>query len=88
MASASAPTQARDNQVHRDEEARYAELVPNLDRKTPPTAAAFGMMMLATPKGDACTFVEQAHFKKMPASRGLSLAPPEIGLDRLVVAYR
>jgi hypothetical protein len=36
--------------------AAIAELVPNPDRVTPPTAAAFSMMMLATtPAGDAYT---------------------------------
>jgi 2-polyprenyl-3-methyl-5-hydroxy-6-metoxy-1,4-benzoquinol methylase len=39
--------------------AAIAEFVPNPDRITPPTAAAFSIMMLATtPKGDAYTFVE------------------------------
>ena len=39
--------------------AAIAEFVPNPDRVTPPTAAAFSMMMLATtPSGDAYTFAE------------------------------
>ncbi len=37
--------------------AAIAELVPNPERVTPPTAAAFGTMILATtPAGDAYTF--------------------------------
>jgi hypothetical protein len=39
--------------------AAIAELVPNPDRVSPPTAAAFSMTMLATtPAGDAYTFAE------------------------------
>jgi len=35
------------------------EFVPNVDRVTPPTAAAFSLMMLgSTPHGDAYTFIE------------------------------
>ena len=66
-----------------------AELVPNPDRITPPTAAAFSMMMLATtPRGDAYTFVELESISKNAGFTRVELAPPEIGLDRLVIAYR
>ena len=69
--------------------AAIAELVPNPDRISPPTAAAFSMMMLATtPKGDAYTFAELERISKDAGFTGVELAPPEIGLDRLVVAYR
>ena len=69
--------------------AAIAELVPNPDRITPPTAAAFSMMMLATtPKGDAYTFVELESISKNAGFTRVELAPPEIGLDRLVIAYR
>lgn len=69
--------------------AAIAELVPNADRITPPTAAAFSMMMLATtPKGDAYTFQELEQISKGAGFTRVELAPPEIGLDRLVIAYR
>ena len=45
--------------------AAIAELVPNPDRVTPPTATAFSMMMLATtPAGDAYTFSELGTISK------------------------
>jgi 2-polyprenyl-3-methyl-5-hydroxy-6-metoxy-1,4-benzoquinol methylase len=69
--------------------AAIAELVPNPDRVTPSTAAAFSMMMLATtPSGDAYTFAELENISKDAGFARVELAPPEIGLDRLVVAYR
>ena len=69
--------------------AAIAELVPNPDRVTPPTAAAFSMMMLATtPSGDAYTFAELESISKNAGFARVELAPPEIGLDRLVIAYR
>jgi hypothetical protein len=69
--------------------AAIAELVPNPDRVTPPTAAAFSMMMLATtPSGDAYTFAELESISKSAGFARVELAPPEIGLDRLVIAYR
>ena len=69
--------------------AAIAELVPNPDRITPPTAAAFSMMMLATtPRGDAYTFAELESISKNAGFTRVELAPPEIGLDRLVIAYR
>jgi 2-polyprenyl-3-methyl-5-hydroxy-6-metoxy-1,4-benzoquinol methylase len=69
--------------------AAIAELVPNPDRVTPPTAAAFSMMMLATtPTGDAYTFAELESISTNAGFVRVELAPPEIGLDRLVIAYR
>jgi len=69
--------------------AAIAELVPNPDRVTPPTAAAFSMMMLATtPAGDAYTFAELESISTNAGFARVELAPPEIGLDRLVIAYR
>jgi 2-polyprenyl-3-methyl-5-hydroxy-6-metoxy-1,4-benzoquinol methylase len=69
--------------------AAIAELVPNGDRVTPPTAAAFSVMMLATtPTGDAYTFAELESISKGAGFARAELAPPEIGLDRLVIAYR
>ena len=68
--------------------AAIAELIPNPDRITPPTAAAFSMMMLATtPKGDAYTFGELEDISKGAGFSRVELAPPEIGLDRLFIAY-
>ncbi|HYU21530.1 MAG TPA: methyltransferase, partial [Candidatus Dormibacteraeota bacterium] len=67
--------------------AAIAELVPNVDRVTPPTAAAFSMMMLATtPAGDAYTFAELESISENAGFARVELAPPEIGLDRLVIA--
>ena len=69
--------------------AAIAELVPNPDRVSPPTAAAFSMMMLATtPTGDAYTFAELESISKSAGFGRVELASPEIGLDRLVIAYR
>jgi 2-polyprenyl-3-methyl-5-hydroxy-6-metoxy-1,4-benzoquinol methylase len=69
--------------------AAIAELVPNPDRVTPPTAAAFSMMMLATtPAGDAYTFAELESISTTAGFARVELAPQEIGLDRLVIAYR
>jgi 2-polyprenyl-3-methyl-5-hydroxy-6-metoxy-1,4-benzoquinol methylase len=69
--------------------AAIAELVPNPDRVSPPTAAAFSMMMLATtPAGDAYTFAELEGISKSAGFTRVELAQPEIGLDRLVIAHR
>jgi 2-polyprenyl-3-methyl-5-hydroxy-6-metoxy-1,4-benzoquinol methylase len=69
--------------------AAIVEFVPNPDRVTPPIAAAFSMMMLATtPSGDAYTFAELEQVSKDAGFARVELAPQQIGLDRLVVAYR
>jgi hypothetical protein len=69
--------------------AAIAEFVPNPDRVSPPTAAAFSMMMLATtPTGDAYTFAELESIAKSAGFARVELAPPEIGINRLVIAYR
>ena len=69
--------------------AAIAELVPNPDRVTPPTAAAFSMMMLVTtPAGDAYTFAELESISKSAGFARVELAAPEVGLDRLVIAHR
>jgi 2-polyprenyl-3-methyl-5-hydroxy-6-metoxy-1,4-benzoquinol methylase len=68
--------------------AAIADFVPNPDRVTPPTAAAFSMMMLATtPTGDTYTFAELESITKSAGFAQVELAPPEIGLNRLVIAY-
>ncbi len=68
--------------------AAIAEFVPNPDRVSPPTAAAFSMMMLATmPNGDAYTFAELESILKNAGFRRIEVAPSEIGLNRLVTGY-
>jgi 2-polyprenyl-3-methyl-5-hydroxy-6-metoxy-1,4-benzoquinol methylase len=69
--------------------AAIAEFVPNPDRVTPSTAAAFSLMMLATtPTGDAYTFAELESISKNAGFARAELVPQEIGIDRLVIAYR
>ena len=69
--------------------AAIVDLVPNEDRITPPTAAAFSMMMLTTtPTGDAYTLKEYEAMSKDAGFARTELTPPIIGLDRLIVAYR
>jgi hypothetical protein len=47
------------------------------------------MMMLATtPPGAAYTFAELENISKSASFARVELAPAEIGLDRLVIAYR
>lgn len=68
--------------------AAVAEFVPNPDRISPPTAASFSMMMLATtPSGDAYTFAE---IEQMARDAGFARTelPIEMGLNRLVVAHK
>ena len=66
-----------------------AELVPNPDRISPATAATFSMIMLATtPAGDAYTFAELESISKNAGFKKVEMAEPEIGVDRLVVAYK
>lgn len=69
--------------------AAIAEFVPNPDRVSPPYAAAFSLLMLvATPSGDAYTFLELESISKDAGFARVELAAPEIGRNRLVVAYR
>jgi hypothetical protein len=69
--------------------AAIVEFVPNPDRVTPPMAAAFSMMMLATtPCGDAYTFAEIESMAKEAGFARVELAPESLGLDRLIVAYK
>jgi len=69
--------------------AAIAEVVPNPDRVTPPTAASFSMIMLATtPSGDAYTFADLESISIDAGFARVELAEGEIGLDRLVIAYR
>jgi 2-polyprenyl-3-methyl-5-hydroxy-6-metoxy-1,4-benzoquinol methylase len=69
--------------------AAIVEFVPNSDRVTPPTAAAFSLMMLVTtPAGDAYTFRDLEDISRDAGFARVELAAPEIGIDRLVIAYR
>jgi hypothetical protein len=69
--------------------AAIVEFVPNPDRVTPPMAAAFSMMMLATtPAGDAYTFAELESITKNAGFSRVEFAPASLGLDRLVIAYK
>jgi SAM-dependent methyltransferase len=65
------------------------EFVPNADRVTPPAAAAFSLMMLAsTPRGDAYTFAE---FEKMFSNAGFSgseLHPLPPAVQQVVVSRK
>src|SRR5271170_3255409 len=69
--------------------AAIVEFIPNPDRVTPPMAAAFSMVMLATtPAGDAYTFAELESMSKDAGFARVELAPATLGLDQLVIAYR
>ncbi|HYE64098.1 MAG TPA: class I SAM-dependent methyltransferase [Pyrinomonadaceae bacterium] len=65
------------------------EFVPNEDRVTPPTAAAFSLMMLgSTPAGDAYTFKE---YERMFSNAGFSrseLHPLPPTLEQVVISYK
>ena len=69
--------------------AAILELVPNPDRVTPPTPAAFSLIMLAsTPSGDAYTFAELA---SMAQAAGFSrVIPSDVPVMpmQLVLAYK
>ncbi len=68
--------------------AAVLEFIPNDDRVSPPTAAAFSMIMLAnTPSGDAYTFAEIASMAKNAGFPRVELSPREIGFSRLAIAY-
>ena len=69
--------------------AAIAEFVPNADRVSPHTAASFSLMVLAaTPGGDAYPFAELESISKDAGFVRAELASTEIGLNRLVIAYR
>ena len=69
--------------------AAILEFVPNPDRVTPPTPAAFSLIMLAsTPSGDAYTFAELA---SMAQAAGFSRVIPSdapVMPEQLVLAYK
>jgi SAM-dependent methyltransferase len=63
------------------------EFIPNDDRVTPATAAAFSMIMLAnTPAGDAYTYREIESMAKNAGFAKVELAG-DIGFSRLAIAY-
>jgi SAM-dependent methyltransferase len=67
--------------------AAILEFIPNDDRVTPPTAAAFSMVMLVnTQSGDAYTYAE---IEGMAKNAGFARVDPpkEIGFSRLAIAY-
>ena len=69
--------------------AAIAEFVPNSDRVSPPTAAAFSLTMLAaTASGDAYTFAELESISKAAGFKRIDLSPVELDRNRLVIAYR
>lgn len=69
--------------------AAIVEFVPNPDRVTPPTAAAFSMVMLATtPSGDAYTFAELEKISKDAGFTRAELVPQPMGISNLVIAYK
>lgn len=69
--------------------AAIIDFVPNADRISPPTTAAFSMMMLATtPSGDAYTLAEYEEMCKDAGFARIELAPPPVGLGRLVIAHK
>jgi precorrin-6B methylase 2 len=69
--------------------AAIAEYVPNPDRVSPPTAAAFSLTMLAaTSSGDAYTFTELESIAKAAGFARVDLSSIELGRNRLVIAYR
>lgn len=64
------------------------EFIPNDDRVTPPTAAAFSMVMLVnTQSGDAYTYAEIVRMLKAAGFARIDAEPTEIGFSRLAVAY-
>ena len=68
--------------------AAIVDLVPNADRISPPTAAAFSLMMLATtPSGDAFTLGEYDQMARDAGFKKTEITPAVVGLDRLIVAY-
>jgi 2-polyprenyl-3-methyl-5-hydroxy-6-metoxy-1,4-benzoquinol methylase len=69
--------------------AAIAEFVPNPDRVTPPIAAAFSMMMLAsTPSGDAYTYAEIEGIAKSAGFARVETAPEPLGIQTLVIAHK
>jgi ubiquinone/menaquinone biosynthesis C-methylase UbiE len=68
--------------------AAIVEFVPNPDRVSPPMAASFSMMMLATtPSGDAYTLAELESMAKEAGFARVEYVQ-SLGMDLLIVAYK
>jgi 2-polyprenyl-3-methyl-5-hydroxy-6-metoxy-1,4-benzoquinol methylase len=66
-----------------------AEFVPNSDRVTPPPAAAFSLVMLAsTPAGDAYTFEEFSNMLTDAGFEGPSLHPLPASMNVAIIANK
>ena len=64
------------------------EFVPNEDRISPPPAAMFSMVMLAsTPKGDAYTFAEFESMFKNAGFRKSEFHPLPENPEQVIVSY-
>jgi ubiquinone/menaquinone biosynthesis C-methylase UbiE len=69
--------------------AAILEFVPNPDRVTPPTPAAFSLIMLAsTPSGDAYTYEELASMAKAAGFSRVIPSDAPVMPEQLVVAYK
>lgn len=69
--------------------AAILEFVPNPDRVTPPTPAAFSLIMLAsTPSGDAYTYDELASMAKAAGFSRVVPSDAPVMPEQLVLAYK
>ncbi len=69
--------------------AAILEFVPNPDRVSPPLAAAFSLIMLAsTPSGDAYTFAELASMAQAAGFSRVILSDAPVMPGQLVLAYK
>jgi ubiquinone/menaquinone biosynthesis C-methylase UbiE len=69
--------------------AAILEFVPNPDRVTPPTPAAFSLIMLAsTPSGDAYTYAELASMAHAAGFSRVILSDAPVMPEQLVLAYK
>jgi ubiquinone/menaquinone biosynthesis C-methylase UbiE len=69
--------------------AAIVEFVPNPDRVSPPTPAAFSMVMLATtPSGDAYTYAELDNIAKEAGFARTEQGATPLGIATLVIAYK
>jgi len=65
------------------------ELVPNEDRVSPPTAAAFSMIMLgSTPSGDAYTFAEFESMFRNAGFRSSELHPLPPTFQHVIISHK
>src|SRR5204862_6506642 len=65
------------------------EFVPNPDRVTPPAAASFSLIMLATtPEGDAYTLAEYADMLAQSGFKSPKLHPLPASVNQAVISKR